>query len=128
MSILPLIGPKIALGFYSAPYTVADYQYQTADGEDSRVAYGSRTSFVAVIDPTRSRQLEMIFGGNVSDGDIGIYTEATLYIADIYTPGTKPKQSFVTYGSFVYRVVEEADWSGQAGVKVYLGRRHVTQD
>ena len=128
MSILPLIGPKIALGFYSSSYTVADYEYQKADGEDSRVAYGSRTSFVAAIDPTRSRQLEMIFGGNVSDGDIGIYTETELYIADIYTPGTNPKQSFVTYGGFVYRVVEVADWTGQAGVRVYLGRRHVTQD
>lgn len=128
MSILPLFGPKLALGFYSSSYAVTDYEYETTDGEDSRVAYGSRTSFVAAIDPSNSRRLEMIFGGNVSDGDIGIYTEAELYIADIYTPGTSPKQSFVTYQGFIYRVVEVADWMGQAGVRVYLGRRHVAQD
>lgn len=128
MSILPLTGLiGIGLSFYLIPVSIVDTQYTNVDGNDVQSIVESRT-IQAAVDPSNSRQLENIFGGNVSDGDIGIYTQDTLYIDDQYDTGSRGKQSYITFQNFKYRVVNVADWAAQAGMKVYLAKRHVKQD
>jgi hypothetical protein len=69
-----------------------------------------------------------MFGGNVSDGDIGITTHEVLHVGDIYAQGTLQRQTFIKYRGLDYRIVDHADWTEQAGVHVYLATRHITQD
>lgn len=124
MTILPLTNLiQMALSFYLISLSIEDVIYATIDGEDIPGAPVAR-NIEAAVDPSNNRQLERIFGGSVSDGDIGIYTAETLYVQD--QGGLT--QSYATYQGQVYRIVQEADWIQQAGVYVYLGRRHVTQD
>jgi len=113
---------RTALSFFEIEVVVKDYLFETVDGEDKQTLLGSRT-IDAAVDASNSRQLEKIFGGSVSDGDIGIYTSSTLHIQD----QGETKQSDVVYGGRNYRVSNEADWTQQAGVRVYLAKRHVRQ-
>ena len=80
-------------------------------------------------DPTNTRKMEYIFGGNVSEGDLLLYTSELLYVDDMYDPnsGLPRKQSFVTYSATQYRVSDFRDWRTQAGVYVYLCKRHIAQ-
>jgi len=128
MSLLPLTMPiAMALSFLSIEIQIKDVVYQTVGGEDKQTSFDVR-NISAAVDPGRSKTLEMIFGGSLSDGDIGIFTSASLYMIDQYAEGAQIKQSFVTYGGVNYRVAEVADWVAQAGVFVYLAKRHVKQD
>jgi len=112
----------MGLGFFSLPVPVTDTEYSAVSGEDQKLVTGSR-NIQAAVDLGSSKQLEQIFGGSVAAGDIGIYTAEKLYVQD---RGEK-KQSFVTSNGMQYRVVDEADWTAQAGVRVYLARRHISQ-
>lgn len=124
---LPISGPiALALSFFKIPVQVRDVQYTTTDGQDTQTLLGTRV-INAAVDPGRSRAMERIFGGSVSDGDIGVYTHEELYFTDQYATGAAQKQSFVTYRGFNYRVEEVADWMPQAKVRVYLAKRHVKQ-
>jgi len=119
---------KLGISFYHIPVTVVDTEYTTTSGIDTRSIIETRTIQMA-IDPTRSKELERIFGGSVGDGDIGIYCDTdTLFIDDLYDTGGTRKQSFVLYQGNHYRVVQDADWTLQADVRVYLAKRHVDQD
>lgn len=116
---------KMALAFYSLPIVVHDVTFSTVAGQDTPSAPVLRVPQVrGAVDPSNSKQLEKLFGGSVADGDIGIYTEDILYVQD----QGETKQSYVTYSGRSYRVMNEADWAQQAGVRVYLGRRHVEQN
>jgi hypothetical protein len=117
----------MALSFLTIKVQVNDAVYQTINGEDKQVSFDSR-NIDAAVDPSRSKALEMIFGGSLSDGDFGIFTHDTLHMVDQYEEGEQVKQSFVTYAGVKYRVAEVADWTAQAGVFVYLAKRHVKQD
>lgn len=117
----------MALSFLTIKVQVNDTVYQTVSGEDKQTSFDVR-EIDAAVDPSRSKALEMIFGGSLSDGDIGIFTHAPLYMVDQYEEGEQVKQSFVTYAGVNYRVAEVADWTAQAGVYVYLAKRHVKQD
>lgn len=124
MSILPLSGFfQLGLSFYTIKVVVEDLVYTKQGGQDVPQTPSKRT-IDAAIDPGSSRQLEKLFGGGVSDGDIGIYTAAQLFIRD----EGDTKQSFVQYGGFSYAVTKEGDWTQQAGMRVYLGNRHVKQN
>ena len=130
MSVLPLNQLQMALSFftlYGVP--VVDMGYENVDGQDVQIVIANRT-FDGAIDPNNMKELEKIFGGDVSNGDILIITEDTLFLLD-QTDAIAPadrKQSFVTYSGLVYRVMNYADWGQQAGVRVYQGRRHVKQN
>jgi uncharacterized Zn-binding protein involved in type VI secretion len=174
----------LALSFFEIDLKVKDVAYDTVNGEDRKNLVGERT-LKAAVDPTGGRRLENIFGGSVSDGDIGIFTTGKLHVGDIYdfvtvpavafggeavtfggepvswqgeettsvslsiegdgsvtfdgqpvtmggeevTFGAPPQlQSFATYRGFQYRITEVSDWTEQAGVRVYLGKRHVDQN
>jgi len=109
---------------FSVPILVQDVIYTESGGTDNPGAPDSRTVQGAV-DPSNARKMEYLFGGSVSDGDILIYTTGALYIDDMYTSGAARQQSFVTYSGFQYRVANVADWTQQAGMFVYLAKRHV---
>lgn len=124
--MFPLSGYiQTALGFVNIALAVSDATLTTANGQDKQVLAGREIQ--AAVDPSGGKRLEQIFGGSVTDGDIGIYTSADLFIDDIYDDGERGKQSFVTYQGTEYKVVELSDWTIQAGVKVYRASRHVKQ-
>lgn len=121
---------KLGISFYHIPVTVYDTQYvkDETTGIDEREIVETRT-INAAVDPSRSKDLERIFGGSIGDGDIGIYCDSdTLYLDDAYDDGGRGMQSFVLYQGYRYRVAQEADWTPQADVRVYLAKRHLDQD
>lgn len=127
MSILPLTGILgIALKMHSISLTITDVVYSASDGQDSQISSTTRT-ISAAVDPTNRKQLEIIFGGSVSDGSIGIFTSERLYFDDQYNSSDIRKQSFLPYSDATYRVTRSADWTLQAGFYVYLAERHVQQ-
>ena len=127
MSLLPLSGViGVGIGFFYITIPVQDIVYSESGGIDGQSGPASR-SIQGAIDPSNARKLDYIFGGNVSDGDILIYTNAPLYIDDQYAPDSTRKQSFIVYSGFNYRVSNVADWTGQLGQYVYLAKRHVAQ-
>lgn len=131
MSILPFTAiAGLAISMFSVPVRVTDTHYITISGVDQQVTDGSRT-IDAAVDMGGKRSLEPIFGGSVSDGDIGIWPApgVDLYFPlDEWEPGDPRKQSFVIYLGVTYRVVAVADYANQAGCKTYLASRHVQQD
>jgi hypothetical protein len=119
---------KLGISFYHIPLIVVDTQYTTVSGIDTRSIVETRT-IQAAVDPSQSKSLERIFGGSIGDGDIGVYCDAdTLFIDDAYDAGGTRKQSFVLYQGNYYRVMQDADWTPQADIRVYLAKRHVEQD
>lgn len=131
MSILPLgFATSIAVSMLSVPIAVTDVSYNAVNGIDRQTIDATRT-IDAAVDASNSRRIEQIFGGSVSDGSIMIYItdeDVELYFIDIYAEGTSRRQSFVVYGRYQYRVTTVADWTAQAGMKIYLAERHITQD
>lgn len=129
MSILPISGPiQLALSMFTlSGVPVIDTEYNKVGGIDKQTILANRT-IDAAIDPASMQQLQKIFGGNVSDGDLAIYTEDELFIFDIYPTTGSRKQSFIIYSGLNYRIMDHANWIDQAGVRVYQGRRHVKQD
>ena len=129
MSVLPLSGPlQSALSYFTLDgVPVQDVTYLKVSGMEEEQDAGIR-GITAAIDPSNMKQLEILFGiGNVSAGDILIYTLEELFISDIFPPGGIKTQSFLTYSNFSYRIMAYQDWIGQAGINVYQGRRHVRQ-
>lgn len=129
MSVLPLNVPlQLALSFFTLEgVPVRDVGYVKVSGMEEEQDLGTR-GITAAIDPSNMKQLEILFGvGNVSAGDLLIYTEELLSIADSFAPLSAKTQSFLTYSGSSYRIMGHQDWSGQAGVHVYQGRRHVRQ-
>ena len=112
---------RLALSYFLVSVAVDDVSYAKVDGVDVPTSVPRVGGIQAAVDPSRSKALEKIFGGSVADGDIGIYTEATLYIQD----QGDVAQSFVSYQGVKYRVVEHGNWTEQLGMSVYLARRHV---
>jgi hypothetical protein len=127
MSLFPMLGPQIALSFYEQTLPIEDTAYvRSASGRDERQTLAPR-NIRAAVDPSGSKRLEQIFGGSITDGDIGIFTKSTLYFVDEF--GTDPidkKQSFVTYSGKKYRVTDFSDWTTQAAMRVYLASRHTS--
>lgn len=123
------VGPalQIALGFFLLDTAVRDVLYSTENGQDVLLPLGQRV-VQAAVDPGNSRSMERIFGGSISDGDIGVTTMAELYFTDQYAAWEGQRQSFVTYQGIEYRVENYADWNPQAGIRVYLAKRHVKQN
>jgi len=117
---------QLAIDMFKVPITVTDYVYSTSNGEDIKTLSATR-SIEAAVDPSRSKEMERIFGGSMAAGDIGVYTTETLYIDDEYQAGAIRKQSFVTYQSIVYRVSDSQNWQPQAGLYVYLCKRYKAQ-
>ena len=121
---------KMAISFFHIPVFVTDTEYvhDEATGQDVRQITDTRI-IQAGLDPTRSKELERIFGGSIGDGDIGIYCDSdTLYMDDAYNNGGTRTQSFVQYQGEIYRVTNDADWTPQADIRVYLAKRHLDQD
>jgi hypothetical protein len=142
---------SLAISFYEIDVNVSDYQYVTQDGEDKRVLFQERT-IKAAVDPSRSKQMERIFGGSIGNGDIGVYTLDTLYIYDstninefvgmnfnfgndnlLFAENESGDigptgQSYVYYQGLIYRVSEVAQWGPQINARVYLCKRHMKQD
>ncbi len=129
MSVLPLSEPlQLALSYFTlSDIPIQDVEYVKVSGIDEEQDAGMR-GITAAIDPSNMKQLEILFGaGNVSNGDLLIYTEEELFISDIFPPGGVRKQSFITYSDFSYRIMAHQDWTDQAGVHIYQGSRHVRQ-
>lgn len=130
MSILSLAGylqPALDLLTLNG-ISVQDVEYLKVDGIEEAYDAGIRT-IAAAIDPSNMKQLEILFGqGNVSVGDLLIYTkEVELYILDQFNSGVLKRQSYLTYSDTSYRIMAYQDWTLQAGIRVYQGRRHVQQ-
>jgi|GEM_PF-4142366 len=124
--MLPIIGPKIALNMFKLSVSVTDTRYsRTSNGEDARIVTGMRT-IKAAVDPSNSSQLEHMFGGSMTDGDIVLYTKETLSFVDEHENSANQQQSFLLYGCKLYRVVNFSNWAQQTGVNVYLARRHTS--
>lgn len=129
MSVLPLSGSlQLALSYFTLDNVpVQDVEYVKVSGQETLTDVIPRT-ITAAIDPSNMKQLEILFGpGNVSEGDLLIYSVDELYITDIYQPGEAKSQSFLMYSGFSYRITAHQDWTQQAGVHVYQGQRHVRQ-
>ena len=130
MSLLPLSTFfKVAIGAFHIPggLRIIDTHYTKVGSSDQQVVEGERM-IAAAVDKTGGKRLENIFGGSVADGDIGIWTEEELYIADQYAPGELQRQSFCSYAGVMYRVAGKDPWKDQTGQDVYLGKRHVVQE
>ena len=127
MNMLPLTAyAQLGLSFFLLELTAYDAVMTTVAGEDKQTV--SPRTINGCVDPTGGKRMEMIFGGSVTDGDIMIITEDTLYIDDQYATGSRNPQSFVSYGGLNYRVMESNEWQAQAGVTIYRASRHVAQD
>lgn len=125
INIAPLI--NIGLSFFLLDVNVTDTSYTATSGHDVQAVSKTRT-IKAAVDPSNSKRLQNIFGGNVADGSIGIFTSDFLYIDDMYTSGSRSLQSYVEYDGMTYRVMQKGSWTLQAGIRVYLAERHVAQD
>ena len=125
MSILPLdqIG-LLALSFFLVDTVVNDIIYTKDEdsGQDIAGAPVSRT-IQAAVDPANKEKLQFIFGGNIGDGSVGIYTSEVLYMQD----QGDAAQSYVQDGGKEYRITQKADWTHQMGFFVYLAERHIQQ-
>lgn len=127
MSILPLSGILgLGLSFFLINLEVWETIYVKEDGIDKQVVQGKRI-IQAGVDPSNMKRLEQLFGGSVSDGDIGITTSEALSIIDVHV-GDQQRQTYARYHGIDYRIADHADWTDQAGLHVYLAKRHVTQD
>lgn len=130
MSILPFtILPALGVTMLSINIATQDVTYtrDTASGIDLQGSPTSRTVSGCV--EVNGKKLEQIFGGPVSEGDIGIVlTTQVLYFLDAFATGDVRRQSFVTHQGTQYRVTKVADWGLQTGTKVYLAERHLVQD
>jgi hypothetical protein len=113
---------QLAVSFFEIPVIIEDVEYTKTDYQDVPGEPVSRT-IQAAIDPTNKEKLQFIFGGNIEDGDVGIYTKEFLYVPS----QGETKQSYLLDGNIRYRIVQKADWTKQLGVYVYLGRVHVEQ-
>lgn len=118
---------SLAIRMRSILLSTQDVQYETVEGEQKQIPYAPR-DVLGAVDASGSSKEDLSFGGSITDGDIVIFTTDTLYWADVYPRDESPKQSFVTYGNYQYRIAAADDWTAQAGMKIYLGKRHVTQD
>ena len=121
---------KLVLSFFELSLSIRDVEYITVEGEDTKTLVQERT-IQAAIDPSRSREMERIFSGSISDGDVGVYTAETLYIDDVHDIEVlemERTQSFLTYQGHMYRVSNHSDWTPQAGINVYLCKRYLSQD
>lgn len=130
MSLLPLtFAFDICMSYLEQPIQIIDSIYTPTNGIDIQSIDYERT-IMGILDPSSSQKLENIFGGNVSDGDIGISTKEMLYIGDQidYNSEEEQKQSFVIWNGRSYRVKSCADWRVHGGFEVYLAERHVVQD
>ena len=130
MSLLPFdIGVSIATQAAEVPLSVVDVVYNTVAGVDRQTVQAAYTIY-AVVDTTNKRMLQQIFGGSVSDGDIGITPSRgdQLNFLDAFRPGDSRVQSFVAYNGWQYRILGVSDYTAQAGAQVYLGSRHITQE
>ena len=124
--MIPISGYiQMGLSFFEIPITVHDASYTKVSGQDVRTLSAPRP-ISAAVDPSGSKRLERIFGGSISDGDIGVFTTGTLHIQDLESGGAL--QSFVDYQGLTYRAANVADWLPQVGVNVYLCKRHLSQD
>jgi hypothetical protein len=56
-----------------------------------------------------------------------VFDSDVLYYDDQYSTGATRKQSYLTDSGSVYRIAGVSDWSVQAGIRIYLGKRHVKQ-
>lgn len=129
MSVLPLSSYlQLALSYLTlANVSIKDIGYTKISGME-KITSTEERFIKAAIDPSNMKQLEILFGpGNVSSGDLLIYTEEELHITDIFVPGSTKKQSFLTYSGFPYRILAYQDWTQQAGIRVYQARRHIKQ-
>lgn len=129
MSVLPLSEPlQLALSYFTLnDIPIQDVEYVKVSGIDEEQDAGMR-GITAAIDPSNMKQLEILFGvGNVSNGDLLIYTKEELFISDIFPLGGVKKQSFLTYSDTSYRIMAHQDWTEQAGVHIYQGSRHIQQ-
>jgi hypothetical protein len=119
----------IGLNLFSVPVAVVDVTYEAVAGIDKQTIRSART-IQAVVDTSDKRKLEQIFGGSVSDADIGITPAdgSELFFLDAYFPGDERKQSLIAYMGWQYRIIANSDYTNQAGAVVYLGSRHITQD
>jgi len=127
MSILPLDIAALALDFFTTGYAITDYVYTTVDGEDRKAVNAVRADVALAIDPSGSKELERIFGGSVSDGDLLVVSREVLYMSDMYVTGETRKQSVFTYSGVPYFISGIADWNAQVGVRVYRASRYVNQ-
>lgn len=120
----------IAVGMNSIELCVTDVSYAKVHGVDVQTIEDKR-HITAAVDATNTRKMEQIFGGSVSDGSIMIYItdqDVELYFVDTQAVNSSRHQSFIYYGMYQYRVQSVADWTLQAGCRVYLADRHITQD
>jgi hypothetical protein len=130
MSILPLpqiFGLAVSLFHHPGGIEVTDVQYEKQGSRDVQNVERQR-NIAAAVDKGGAKRLENIFGGSVADGDVGLWTSETLYIADVYEPGEPQRQSFFVYEGLTYRVCGKDPWKGQTGQDIYLGKRHVAQE
>ena len=130
MSFLPFdFAGDIALSYLATPdgLQITDVRYDKQDYQDVQVVIGTRV-IEAMIDKSGGRNVERIFGGSVSDGDILIITKETLFISDSYNQGQDQKQSFFQFYNFSYRVVGVDWWEKQMGLKVYHCKHHQVQE
>ena len=123
MSILPLdtLG-LLALSFFLVDTVVADVSYtKNEDSGQDIVGEPVTRTIQAAIDPANKEKLQFIFGGNIGDGSVGVYTEEDLYMQD----QGDAFQSYITDGGKEYRIIQKADWRRQMGFFVYLAERHI---
>ena len=120
---------SMALGFFLIPVTVVDTEWikDETTGVDVQQS-GKPRSLQVAVEPGNSKNMEMIFGGSVEDGDIGIWSSEPLYMEETYETGVRKQQSFVDYEGHKYRVAKIGQWQPQTGLQVYLAKLHIKQE
>lgn len=120
---------SMALGFFLIPVDIIDTEWVKNEetGQDVQ-QYGEPRCLRVAVEPSSSKTMEMIFGGSVEDGDIGIWTSECLYMEETYEDGERKRQSFVDYEGHKYRISKIGQWRPQAGIQVYLAKMHTKQE
>ena len=124
-NVAPFLQQALSFFLHSVSTKVVVY---TAIGGVDVPTVSSSLSIQAAVEPSNSQNMERIFGGSISDGDIGVITESVLYLDDAHSAGTTRRQTFVSYGGLWYRVTRKAEWTPHAGFCVYLASRYLDQE
>jgi hypothetical protein len=105
LPVISILGRKIVV--YDTVETVVN-------GRSSKAPEADRDIF-GVIQPTATRDLEILPEGDRTKGAITIHTKAELSIADSGTD----RETYVRYRGKVYRVAGEGPW-GDHGFRKYI--------
>ncbi|HBG77256.1 MAG TPA: hypothetical protein DDW84_00190 [Phycisphaerales bacterium] len=86
---------------------------------------GTARTIMADVFNADPQKVQILTGGDVSDGGLAIQTMETLYFQDPKITTTENKQSFITYEGYLYKVIAKGFQNINAGFDTYIATRYL---